>query len=90
MAAKKSKAIKQLEKQIKKLNARIDDMSREIKGLQDAVNTTVITQTAAESEEEFTQETWPKPRFTEDEVESAEEMTENAEEAEDILEKADR
>jgi len=73
MAAKKSKTIKQLEKQIKKLNARIDEMSREIKGLQ--------------GDKEATQEAWPNPKFSEDEVEMAEEMAEDAGEVEDILEK---
>jgi TolA-binding protein len=90
MAAKKSKAIKQIRKQVKKLNARIDDMSREIKSLQDTADTTVTDQLAAELQEESAQGAWPNPRFSEDEVEMAEEMTEDAEEVEDILEKTDR
>jgi len=83
MADKKSKAIKQLEKQIKKLNARIDAMSREIKDLQDANAT---DQAATELREE----TWPDPKFSEGEVEIAEEMAEDAGEVEDILEKKNR
>ena len=83
MAAKKSKAIKQLEKQIKKLNTRIDAMSREIKGLQDTKATPVPNQVATELQEEA----WPYPKFSEGEVEMAEEMAEDAGEVEDLLEK---
>jgi len=83
MATKESKAIKQLKKQVKKLNARIDEMSREIKGLHDTVDTTASKQMAAESQEEFVQGS----RFSQDEVEIADELTEDAEEVADIREK---
>ena len=87
MAAKKSKAIKQLEKKIKKLNTRIDAMSREIKGLQETKATPVTDQVATELQEESAQAAWPDQKFSEDEVEMAEEMAEDAGEVEDILEK---
>ena len=90
MAAKMSKAIRQLKKQVKKLNARIDDLSREINGLQDTADITVTDQIAAELQEESAQGALPNPRFSENEVELAEEMTEDAEEVEDILEKTNR
>lgn len=90
MAAKKSKAIKQIQKQVKKLNARINDLKKEIKDLQDIVDTAVTEQSAAKLQGESARGAWPDPRFSEAEVELAEEMTEDAEEVEDILEKTDR
>ena len=62
-------------------------MSREIKALQDTKATPVADQIAAESQKESTQEAWPNPKFSENEVEMAEEMAEDAGEVEDILEK---
>ncbi len=90
MAAKKSKAIKQIQKQVKKLNARINDLSKQIKGLQGSADTTVTDKIAAELQVESAQGARPEPRFSENEVEVAEEMTEDAEEVEDIMEKTDR
>jgi len=90
VAVKKNKAIKQLKKQVKKLNARIDDMSREIKDLQNTADTFATDQMATELGEESAQRAWPDPKFSEDEVEIAEEMAEDAGEVEDILEKKGR
>ncbi len=70
MAAKQSKAIKRLEKQVKKLSASIDEMSREIRNLRDAGGARAGS------------------RFTEEEVEIADEITDEAEEVADILDRS--
>lgn len=76
VGTKKSKAIKKLKKQLKKLKARIEEMDREIEGLQRAID-------SKGSE----QENWPSPKFSEEELETADEITEEAEEIADILDK---
>ncbi|MES9900232.1 MAG: hypothetical protein ABW148_14595 [Sedimenticola sp.] len=68
MAEKKSKVLKQQKKQIKKLKARNNELSEEIKRLQDAAHA--------------------DQKFSENEVELAEETTEDAGEIEEIMEKA--
>ena len=87
MASKESKAIKQVKKQIKKLNTRINDMSGEIKALQDIANNTVTEQLAGELQEGAAQVAVPVSKFSQEEVESADEMTEFAEEIADMKEK---
>lgn len=90
MATKKSKEIKQIKKQLKKLNARMDDMSRELKGLQNSAVTRVTEPITAGVQEESGQGTWPDQKFSANEVEIAGEMAEDAEEVGDILEKKGR
>ena len=87
MAAKKCQAIKKLKKQVKKLKARIDDISREITGLQNSTGSTVAEQMAAGLQEELTGEASPESRFSQEEAEMADELTEDAEEIADIREK---
>lgn len=87
MAARESKSIKQLKKQVKRFNARIDDMERNIKALQDAAGGVVTTQLTAALEEESAQDAGPRSNFSQEDVENADEMTEVAEEIADIKEK---
>lgn len=87
MASKKNKAIKRLKKQIKKLNARIDKLSEEIGGLKDASETPATGQMATESQEDSAQAAWSGSKFSEEEVEIADEITDEAEEVADILDK---
>lgn len=87
MASKQNKAIKQLKKQVKKLRARIDDISRHIEGLHGAADTIVTEKMAAELQEEFLQEVGPGSKFSQEEAETADELTEDAEEVADIKEK---
>ncbi len=83
--------IKQLKKRIKKLDARIDDMSKKISALQDAAGISVTEQVTAELPEESEQEEASQDSiFSEDDVEKAEEMTEDAEEIADIREKKEK
>lgn len=84
---KKGTAIKRLKKQIKKLNARLDELSEEIKGLKEASETFAARQVATESQEDPAQAAWSGSKFSEEEVEMADEMTDEAEEVADILDK---
>jgi len=72
MATTKRKAIKRLKKQIKKLNARFDKLSEEIKELKDASETFAVRAVS---------------KFSEEEVEIADEITDEAEEVADLLDK---
>lgn len=83
----KSKAIKQLKKQIKKLNKRVDELSEEIDGLKDASKTLATQHMAMDSEEDAAPPVWSGRKFSEEEVEMAEELTDEAEEVLDILDK---
>ena len=77
MATKKSKKIKRLKKKIKKLNARIDELKADIK----------LLKNAAESSDDSVSAVLSGSKFTQEEVELAEEMTDDAEEVLDILDK---
>lgn len=87
MSAKQRKTIKQLKKRVKKINARLDEMSSEIKALQDAADGSATEQSGLESSEDSAGGDWQRSRFGENEVEMADEMTEDAEEIDDINEK---
>lgn len=78
MAAKKSKKIKRLKKKIKNLNARIHELKADIKLLKNAVESSDYSPPVILSGSKFTPE----------EVELAEEMTDDAEEVLDILDKS--
>lgn len=90
MASKENKSIKQLTKQIKKLTARIDDMSVGLTSLRDATDTTGTEQIAAKLQEQSAQVFRPDSRFSEEEVETAEDLAEDAEEIADIMEKQNK
>ena len=79
MASNESKAVKKLEKQIKKLNARIDKLEKKLKKTLGAGETVTI--------EEVDMEIPTSSSFSEAEVELADEITEEAEELEDMMEK---
>lgn len=85
--SKTKKSIKQIEKQIKKLTVRIDDMSIQLTSLRNITGTTGTEQIAAELQEESEQVSKPDLRFGEEEVEKAAELAEDAEEITDIIEK---
>ncbi len=87
MASKKSKAIKRLKKQIKKLNARIDKLSKEVKAVNDASEIDNTQNMAKESQKGDAQTVWLGSKFSEEEVEMANEITDEAEEVADILDK---
>jgi len=79
MASNESKAVKKLNKQIKKLNARMDKLEKKLKKTLGAGDTVIV--------EEVDMEIPTSSSFTEAEVEMADEMTEEAEELDDMLEK---
>lgn len=78
MGAKKSKTIKRLKRQVKKLDARIDELKADIKLLKKA------SVSSDESEQLFHSDS----KFTQEEVELAEEMTDDAEAVLDLLDKS--
>ena len=78
MAVKVSKAVKKLSKQIKKLQARMDKLENKLKKA-GAGDTVII--------EELEMEIPTKSSFSEAEVELADEITEEAEEMGDMMEK---
>ena len=84
----KSKVIKRLKKQIKKLNARCAELSEEIKGLKDASETFAAQQLATESKGNSAQAARAGSKFSEEEVEMADEITDEAEEVVDLLDKS--
>ena len=90
MSSKDQKAIKQLKKQLKKLNARVEKMQLEIKGLQAVVDSNTGRQTAEALQPALTKENWPSSNFSAAEVEMASQLVEDAEEVGDILEKMGR
>jgi len=75
MSSKERKAIKKLTKRVKKLDGRIDRMSIEIRTFQDSMRNTFAEQFVA------------KPNFSQEEMDTAEDMAETAEEIADIREK---
>ena len=87
MSAKQRKTIKQLKKRVKKINARLDEMSSEIKALQDPADGSATEESGLESSEGSAGGDWQGSRFGENEVEMADEMTEDAEEIDDITDK---
>jgi len=72
MTIKRRKAIKRLRKQVNNLDTRFDELSEELKGLKDTLETF-----AAQS----------GPKFSEEQVAMADELTDEAEEVADILDK---
>ncbi len=78
MAVKVSKEVKKLNKQIKKLHARMDKLEKKLKKT-GAGDTLII--------EEAEMEIPTTSTFSEAEVEMADEITEEAEELEDMIEK---
>lgn len=70
MAGKKSKVINQLKKKVKKLEARVDELTEELDGLREGTKTTSAASI-----------------FSAEELETAQEVTDEAEEVLDILEK---
>ncbi len=78
MAVKVSKEVKKINKQIKKLHARMDKLEKKLKKAGDG--DTVIV-------EEVEMDIPTTSNFSEAEVEMADEMTEEAEELEDMIEK---
>ena len=72
MTIKRRKAIKRLRKQVKNLDTRFDELSEELKGLKDTLETF-----AAQS----------RSKFSEEQVAMADELTDEAEEVADILDK---
>ncbi len=62
MTAKQSKVIKRLTKQVKKLNARIDDMGREIKTLRETANAVIAVQMTGDPQDDSSQ--IPRPAVT--------------------------
>ena len=78
MAVKVSKAVKKLDKQIKKLHARMDKLEKRLKKA--GTGDTIII-------EEVEMEIPTKSSFSEAEVEMADEITEEAEEMGDMMEK---
>ena len=81
MSSKQKKAIKRLKKQVKKLKTRVDAMGRELGDLKLGGQASGNVQKGSGPEIQST------ARFTEEEVETAMEAMENAEELEDMLEK---
>jgi cell division protein ZapA (FtsZ GTPase activity inhibitor) len=77
MASKQDKLAKRLKKQVKQLTKRLDELNDSMAVLVSALN--------AQHEQDALNE-----RFTEEDVESANDMTDEAEEAADILEKRKR
>ena len=84
MSSKQKKAIKRLKKQVKKLKIRADEMGSEIDALKPDAQAPGNVQEGSGPEIKRT------ARFTEEEVETAMEAMENAEELEDMLEKTKR
>lgn len=88
MASKEQKAIKKLKKQLKKLKTRVKKMHMEIADLQ-----AVTDNSSAQLEDDLhTQQQLADredPKFSAAEVETANELTDDAEEIADILEKSD-
>ncbi len=78
MAVKVSKAVKKINKQIKKLHARMDKLEKKLKKAESG--DTVIV-------EEVGMDIPTTSNFSEAEVELADEITEEAEELEDMIEK---
>jgi alpha-galactosidase/6-phospho-beta-glucosidase family protein len=78
MAVKVSKEVKKINKQIKKLHARMDKLEKKLKKA--GAGDTVIV-------EEVEMDIPTTSNFSEAEVEMADEMTEEAEELEDMIEK---
>lgn len=72
MTIKRRKAIKRLRKQVKNLDTRFDELSEQLKGLKDTLETF-----AAQS----------GSKFSEEQVAMADELTDEAEEVADILDK---
>ena len=85
MPVKENKAVKQLKKQLDKLKMRIDEMDREIKGLEVFAENADAEQ-AIELPRETVQQALTVQHFSEEEVEAADEMTWGAEEFADIQE----
>ena len=78
MAVKVSKEVKKINKQIKKLHARMDKLEKKLKKV--GAGDTVIV-------EEVEMDIPTTSTFSESEVELADEITEEAEELEDMIEK---
>jgi TolA-binding protein len=81
MKNKESKAIKRLEKQLEKLNARVDDMSREIKTLQISSISICADRIAIEPEDDYTQTSSPAAMLSKQMVDT---ITEAAEEFDEL------
>ena len=81
MSSNESKAVKKLKKQISKLDARMDKLEKKLKKMSGAGEAAVT--------EDVEMEIPTKSSYSEAEVEMADEITEEAGELEDMLEKMD-
>jgi len=86
MNAKKSRDIKQLKKQLDQLEVRVDKLGRKIKSLQ-MVDEDIVLEPTVELQEDSGQVALIPSHFSEEEVETAANMTFEAEEFSDMQEK---
>ena len=85
MTAKDKKAIQKLQKKLDKLKDRIDQVSSELAALQGGEEN--VSGNLGVERKAAVNEAVPHPKFSEGEVEIADELTEEAEELADIIEK---
>ena len=82
--AKQKKMIKQLTRKVRRLKSRMDKMQADIRDLREKLDGALMEQSPAAAQGDT--EAWPAKRFSEEEFEAADDITDEAEEVSDILE----